>query len=606
MRECVVVFSNWGVVVGVQFNRAGIMPVVSSQEELEKLTRRHAVKVLPQAGCSVEEVGSAVGEVVVGWGLRASSRSSRMNSAVVIFLDEVVKVERKVVRRQLYMILKDADSHLNLTLNFKVDGFNYIVFVTSETYEMFWLWGRGASHPSLPRGQEGGNAGGRRLLGAAGGGRRSSAREGQVEDALGSGGGGGRRPPRARLDDALKKLDVLFVQETHSDSSNERDWRREWPGQVFLSHKQSNSAGVGILFSRAFSPQSVELHHVLPGHALMVKALYEKGALVRSRFMNASMLDSPSKFFFSLERRNGQRKVIHCLRSDNGSSLTETTEIRRTGDRSLCFCWGLQGPVEGSGFETQREVMAEVVHVDQTYCVCARQAVLFLPKEEGGQGLVHLAGSSRCAAFRLQFIQRLLYGPQDLVWRPLAQLTLRSVGGLGLQQSVFLMDFKTVNLFSLPVFYRGLFSMWKLLRRQRVRHESLFWLLQEPMAHGDLMSAPSWVGAAVAKDLRTAGISTLGALMEYAGPDLQETAGLAAGLGWRSQRSVGRLLDHWRACLAGQERRMLGEYSRVIKLPPVLTGDPFPSLIICPSSNQQGEVNLKEAKGKVLSALMVM
>ncbi|KAI3355571.1 hypothetical protein L3Q82_018403, partial [Scortum barcoo] len=59
----------------------------------------------------------------------------------------------------------DADSHLNLTLNFKVDGFNYIVFVTSETmHEMFWLWGRGASHPSLPRGQEGGNRRGRRLL----------------------------------------------------------------------------------------------------------------------------------------------------------------------------------------------------------------------------------------------------------------------------------------------------------------------------------------------------------------------------------------------------------------------------------------------------------
>ncbi|KAI3359012.1 hypothetical protein L3Q82_015396 [Scortum barcoo] len=117
-----------------------------------------------------------------------------------------------------------------------VDGFNYIVFVTSETYEMFWLWGRGASsHPSLPRGQEGkrrlprareglgrvetprllgrpvedagssgsGRAGGgRRLLGLgrAGGGRRflglgarpvedagSSGSGGQVEDAGSSG-----------------------------------------------------------------------------------------------------------------------------------------------------------------------------------------------------------------------------------------------------------------------------------------------------------------------------------------------------------------------------------------------------------------------------------
>lgn len=68
---------------------------------------------------------------------------------------------------------------------------------------------------------------------------------------------------------------MLFVQETHSDSKNEGDWRREWPGQVFLSHKQSNSAGVGILFSKAFSPQSVELHHVMAGHVLMVKAFYE-------------------------------------------------------------------------------------------------------------------------------------------------------------------------------------------------------------------------------------------------------------------------------------------------------------------------------------------
>ncbi|KAI3371742.1 hypothetical protein L3Q82_023599 [Scortum barcoo] len=212
-------------------------------------------------------------------------------------------------------------------------------------------------------------------------------------------------------------------------------------------------------------------------------------------------------FFFSLERRNGQRKVIHCLRSSaNGSSLTETTEIRRRAVITLLPKKGdLQDPEE---LETGlfalhgdykvlskalalrlREAMAEVVHVDQTYCVPGRlhwlpQAVLFLPKEEGGQGLVHLA-SRGAAFFRLQFIQRLLlYGPQDLVWRPLAQLTLRSIGGLGLQQSVFLMDFKAVNLLSLPVFYRGLFSVWKLLRRQRVRHESLFWLLQEPMAHG--------------------------------------------------------------------------------------------------------------------------
>ncbi|KAI3356822.1 hypothetical protein L3Q82_003337 [Scortum barcoo] len=108
------------------------------------------------------------------------------------------------------------------------------------------------------------------------------------------------------------------------------------------------------------------------------------------------------------------------------------------------------------------------------------------------------------------------------------------------------------------------------------------------MAHGDLMSAPSWVGAVAAKDLRTAGISTLEALMEHAGPDLQETAGLAAGLGWRSQRSVGRLLDHWRACLDGTGASHAGKSTAVVKLPPVLT-TLFPSLIILPQLKPTGK-----------------
>lgn len=83
--------------------------------------------------------------------------------------------------------------------------------------------------------------------------------------------------------------------------------------------------------------------------------------------------------------------------------------------------------------------------------------VLFLPKGKEGQGLVHLA--SRSAAFRLQFIQRVLYGPEDLVWRPLAQLILQSVGGLGLQESVLLLDCNSVTFSSLPLFYSGLFRV---------------------------------------------------------------------------------------------------------------------------------------------------
>ena len=34
-------------------------------------------------------------------------------------------------------------------------------------------------------------------------------------------------------------------------------------------------------------------------------------------------------FFFCLKHRNGQRKIVHCLRSEDGSTFTETTDIRR-------------------------------------------------------------------------------------------------------------------------------------------------------------------------------------------------------------------------------------------------------------------------------------
>ena len=74
---------------------------------------------------------------------------------------------------------------------------------------------------------------------------------------------------------SLKKLDVIMVQETHSTPDNETDWRTEWTGETFLSHKTSNSCGVGILFSRNFLPQSVETEEVIKGRLLKVRAVSE-------------------------------------------------------------------------------------------------------------------------------------------------------------------------------------------------------------------------------------------------------------------------------------------------------------------------------------------
>ncbi|KAI3376754.1 hypothetical protein L3Q82_000356 [Scortum barcoo] len=136
------------------------------------------------------------------------------------------------------------------------------------------------------------------------------------------------------------------------------------------------------------------------------------------------------------------------------------------------------------------------------------QSILFLPKEEGGQGLVHLA--SRGAAFSLQFLQRLLTGPADLVWRRLSCCILQRCGGLRQGPALFLMDCRSLDTSSLPAFYRSVFSVWILLRKQRREQaNSLYWLLQEPV-------------------------------VELAGPRLDDPVGLAAQLGLRSTRIMGQ------------------------------------------------------------------
>ena len=66
---------------------------MSSEAGGEKLSRQHGVKLSPAAQVSVEECCLAIGEKV---GCNSVKFASRMNSAVVIFLDSVDKVHSVV------------------------------------------------------------------------------------------------------------------------------------------------------------------------------------------------------------------------------------------------------------------------------------------------------------------------------------------------------------------------------------------------------------------------------------------------------------------------------------------------------------------------------
>lgn len=68
---------------------------------------------------------------------------------------------------------------------------------------------------------------------------------------------------------------MVFLQETHNDSENESEWKKQWPGEVILSHKVSNSAGVRVLFSKFFRPSSFDVEEIMCGHILKVIVQYK-------------------------------------------------------------------------------------------------------------------------------------------------------------------------------------------------------------------------------------------------------------------------------------------------------------------------------------------
>lgn len=207
------------------------------------------------------------------------------------------------------------------------------------------------------------------------------------------------------------------------------------------------------------------------------------------------------------------------------------------------------------------------------------QSILFLPKEEGGHGLIHV--QSRAAAFRLQFIQQLLKGPIDSPWKSVACAILQTFNGLGCDRTLFWMNPGKMNLCRLPVFYRNLFKVWSLFIIQRTRSSSLFWLLREPLICGSMLDlSVEKPFHAFSEIFMSSGVATLESLSRLAGPDLRNSVAVANHLGLRSIRVVDQLLGKWRTILA-DDLKKLNDYLMGTCSPDC--NDFFPSLVLSPN-----------------------
>ncbi|KAI4895634.1 hypothetical protein NFI96_019599 [Prochilodus magdalenae] len=180
------------------------------------------------------------------------------------------------------------------------------------------------------------------------------------------------------------------------------------------------------------------------------------------------------------------------------------------------------------------------------------QGIFYLPKDEGGQELVHLA--SRTAVFRLQFIERMLTGSESIVWRIPVSRVLQTVEGHGLDRAMFLLDTRTLDFGGLPVFYKGLFKIWELFILHRESCSSLYWLMEEPLVNSARLDISSQTSHDLSRILIAAGVTKLGQLVGLVGPELTNRKNFAAQLGIRSLRVARQLLHKYSSALMSDER----------------------------------------------------
>ncbi|MBN3281143.1 YTX2 protein, partial [Polyodon spathula] len=215
-----------------------------------------------------------------------------------------------------------------------------------------------------------------------------------------------------------------------------------------------------------------------------------------------------------------------------------------------------------------------------------RPAVLYLPSDEGGQGLVSIA--SRVAAFRLQAVQRLLYTEEEAHWKRLACFLLNRFGGLGLGKHLFLIENTSFSKAGLPPFYQSILKAWQLVRVER-DVESLTGqdLFEEPLFFNPLFPVKFLQSMTLCASFLKAGVTRMVHLLNLELSCWLTASQLTAQLGWHSERLAERLMGELRGCLSPRLKAVLreelsrGTEQRQLSL--------FPGMIVSPAVGEEGE-----------------
>ncbi|KAJ8035824.1 hypothetical protein HOLleu_19619 [Holothuria leucospilota] len=88
-------------------------------------------------------------------------------------------------------------------------------------------------------------------------------------------------------------FDIVFIQETHSTSSDDRFWCNEWGGNILFSHGTSSSRGVAIFFRPGTSFDILKIHCDNSGRFVVADVGYG-GSIFTLLSVYGPNLDSPN------------------------------------------------------------------------------------------------------------------------------------------------------------------------------------------------------------------------------------------------------------------------------------------------------------------------
>ncbi|KAJ3600178.1 hypothetical protein NHX12_034128, partial [Muraenolepis orangiensis] len=527
--------------------------------DFAKLTRKHGIKISAGFACTVEEIGLAVGEKV---GHGSIKSLARMNSAVVIFLDQVEKVncviETGITRKGEFSSLRQ------------------------------W-WDHGKTEIRLLCQQHTLNV---------------------TQDIIRS----------------MKDLESDIVElETISETTGDRGYIE------ILKEKKMALANL-----------------------LDVKV---QGALVRSRFLNTNEMDAPTSFFFGLEKKNGQRRVIHSLLSGTGQEITEPSQIRRRAvsfystlytseyeegeTLSEGFCNGLpqvseeansqlEGPltiqelqtalqgmqgrrapgIDGLSVEFYKaywdvlshdllDVFNESLASGSMPVSCRRAVITLLPKKGNLQDIKNWRPVSLlCVDYKIlskALATRLGKAVEQVIHRDQTYC----VPGRSMVDNVHLIRDVLEVSSSLDI-NTGLISLDQEKAFDRVEH-SFLWKVMEKFGfsagfiakikvlYNKIESVLKFNARLDVSSSETPGLTValcrsktlcLQQLVDAVGPELSDAQALGSLLGLHSVRVAQRILQLWSQILCPEEKRLLRSYGQGRARPD--PADPFPEIYLSP------------------------